>query len=143
MKKDIITYERYGFLLNRLEQLIIGNLPVRHIDGIYGPVRGGLPIAVHLSHYLKIPFFDEFDLFTIDKKTVLFVDDIVDTGKTLKTFIEWTSVENSAFEKIYSASLFYKHRSIIKPDVFVEEISNDMWIVFPWERNDEVPNREI
>ena len=45
---------------------------------VYGPPRGGLPLAVKLSHLLNIPL----SLDTI-KQNTLVVDDISDTGNTL------------------------------------------------------------
>ena len=49
-------------------------------SGIYGIPRGGLCLAVALSHKLKINLISE------PSKNSLIVDDIYETGITLKTF---------------------------------------------------------
>ena len=56
------------------------------VDAVYGPPRGGLPIAVTLSHRLNIPLIkDYWETEKLDR--VLIVDDIADTGKTLEPLI--------------------------------------------------------
>ena len=52
------------------------------ISGIYGIPRGGLCLAVALSHKLKI------NLISKPKKNSLIVDDVYETGITLNTFRE-------------------------------------------------------
>jgi len=51
-----------------------------NFSGIYGVPRGGLCLAVALSHKLKI------NLISQPKKNSLIVDDIYDTGFTLNNF---------------------------------------------------------
>lgn len=62
-------------------------------------------------------------------KSILVVDDLADTGKSLEFVIK--SLERDLLANIKVATLFYKKKSIIKPDYYVEETSD--WIVFPWE----------
>lgn len=63
-------------------------------------------------------------------KSILIVDDLVDSGKTM-SYIK-TLLENELPDStIKVAVLYYKPTSKIKPDYFVEE--TDEWIVFPWE----------
>ena len=50
----------------------------KKFEGIYGFPRGGLCIAVALSHSLGLPLLDE------PKNNSLIVDDIYDTGLTLE-----------------------------------------------------------
>src|SRR3989344_4282931 len=56
---------------------------------VYGIPRGGLVLAVCLSHRLKIehltlhPTSEQVD---VGFKSILIVDDIADTGKTLENF---------------------------------------------------------
>jgi hypoxanthine phosphoribosyltransferase len=66
---------------------------------------------------------------SMKKKKMLLVDEVADTGDTLKHAIE--HVEELGVEEVRSAVLHYKPTSIIKPDYFmVETIS---WTVYPWE----------
>ena len=50
----------------------------KKFDGVYGFPRGGLCLAVALSHSLELPLLDE------PKNNSLIVDDIYDTGYTLE-----------------------------------------------------------
>lgn len=63
-------------------------------------------------------------------KSILIVDDLVDSGKTMlfiKNLLETELPES----EIKVAVLYYKATSKIKPDYYVQE--TDEWIVFPWE----------
>lgn len=86
--------------------------------GIYGIPRGGLPFAVRLSHLLSAP------LLLAPCEGCLVVDDIADSGETLKHF------EKSGYRM---ATLFCKPGSEVKPEFYGEIFSSDAWIVFPWE----------
>ena len=86
-------------------------------SGIYGIPRGGLCLAVALSHKLKI------DLISEPTKNSLIVDDVYETGITLNNF------------KKIEGAMFFVLFGKIKPTwwntVFISEKNN--WIVFPWE----------
>ena len=86
-------------------------------SGIYGVPRGGLCLAVALSHKLKI------ELISKPIKNSLIVDDVYETGITLNTFKD---VEGAMFFVLFSK---------IKPTwwntVFLSK--KNQWIVFPWE----------
>ena len=86
-------------------------------SGVYGVPRGGLCLAVALSHKLKI------NLISNPKKNALIVDDVYETGITLNNF------------KDIEGAMFYVLFSKIKPTwwntVHISEKSE--WIVFPWE----------
>ena len=86
-------------------------------SGIYGVPRGGLCLAVALSHKLKI------ELISKPIKNSLIVDDVYETGITLTTFKD---IEGAVFFVLFSK---------IKPTwwntVFISK--NSQWIVFPWE----------
>lgn len=62
-------------------------------------------------------------------ESILVVDDLVDSGKSIDFVINMLKKEVPA--TIKTATLFYKKRSTIKPDYYVEETED--WIVFPWE----------
>lgn len=62
-------------------------------------------------------------------KKTLIVDDVADTGKSLK-LVEKHILQHAAKEaKI--ATIYYKPWSIVKPDYYGQETK--LWIVFPWE----------
>ncbi|HUU88356.1 MAG TPA: hypothetical protein VMX17_11470 [Candidatus Glassbacteria bacterium] len=132
MNKTIISYSEYSILIDELLETIKDGLDLSKIEMIYTFIRGGLPIAVHLSHALNIKMFsDESDIYfpSYHSDTILVVDDIADTGKTL----------NGYHMLFPTATLFYKPRSVVKPTFYVRETTN--WIVFPWELVNEKPNR--
>ena len=88
------------------------------IKSIAGIKRGGLIPAVMVSHKLNIPYVDRIN------KDTLVVDDICDTGETLKNSIA-----------MYTATLHYKPTAGFTPDFYAKEVGSD-WIVYPWERKD-------
>ena len=86
-------------------------------SGIYGVPRGGLCLAVALSHKLEINLISE------PIKNSLIVDDVYETGMTLNKF---KNIEGAMFFVLFSK---------IKPTwwntVFLSKKSE--WISFPWE----------
>lgn len=60
---------------------------------------------------------------------VLIVDDIADTGQTLKIV---TSLLNNFDYKILT--LLCKERSEIIPHFYARKVPDNVWVVFPWER---------
>lgn len=66
----------------------------------------------------------------INKKNVLVVDDVSDTGESLKVAVEHMVEKGAGVAK--TATVYYKPHSIFKPDFFAE--STSAWIIFPWER---------
>ena len=86
-------------------------------SGIYGVPRGGLCLAVALSHKLKINLLSE------PIKNSLIVDDIYETGITLNTFKD---IEGATFFVLFS-----KVKATWWNTVFTSE--KDEWISFPWE----------
>ena len=139
--KSIITYEEFGRMMNQLVDHL-KTVPNK-FDYIYGPPKGAWPIITHLANHLKIECLSsEGFCETLDKeiKNYLIADDIVDKGQTLGN-IHGYEFENKYCPRPYYVSLFYKPQSTFKPDYYVKKIPNEIWVVFPWERYDEEPNR--
>ena len=88
-------------------------------SGVYGVPRGGLCLAVALSHKLKINLISE------PKKNSLIVDDVYETGITLNTYKD---VEGAVFFVLFS-----KSNPTWWNSVFISE--KNKWIVFPWENS--------
>ncbi|OUS08411.1 xanthine phosphoribosyltransferase [Rhodobacterales bacterium 52_120_T64] len=61
-----------------------------------------------------------------DGTGVLIVDDLVDTGKTLK-------VVKELFPKAHIATVYAKPEGRSMTDTFITEVSQDTWIFFPWD----------
>lgn len=66
---------------------------------------------------------------SVEGKTLLVVDDIADSGKSLKLAIEHLKEAGAAVVK--TATLYHKPWSIVTPDYLVRQ--TDVWVVFPWE----------
>ena len=88
------------------------------IKSITGIERGGLIPAVMISHKLNIPYVTKIN------KDTLVIDDICDSGETLKNMVAG-----------YTATLHYKKTASFTPDFYSKEVGEE-WIVYPWERND-------
>ena len=86
-------------------------------SGIYGVPRGGLCLAVALSHKLKI------NLIPKPIKNSLIVDDVYETGITLNNF---KNIEGAMFFVLFS-----KINPIWWNTVHISKKSE--WIFFPWE----------
>jgi hypoxanthine phosphoribosyltransferase len=62
-------------------------------------------------------------------KKVLLVDEIVDSGQSLKLIIDHINQQGAS--EVKTATLYYKPSSVIKPDYCEKETSK--WVIFPWE----------
>ena len=65
-------------------------------------------------------------------KKVLLVDDVSDTGKSLKAATEY--VKGLGAKEVRSVTLHFKPKSILKPDYYDGE--SDAWIIYPWEKKE-------
>jgi hypoxanthine phosphoribosyltransferase len=63
-------------------------------------------------------------------KNALVVDDVSDTGESLKVALEHLLKMGAASVK--TVTIYYKPHSLLKPDYFADSTSD--WIIFPWER---------
>ena len=114
--KVYLSWDDINILVEDLCQTIAAS--GAEIKSITGIQRGGLIPAVMISHKLHIPYVSRIN------KDTLVVDDICDTGETLKNTIG-----------MYTATLHYKPTAIFTPDFYTKEVGTE-WIVYPWERND-------
>jgi len=86
-------------------------------DCIYGEPRGGWIVAVLLSHKTGLPVTRYSN-----QGRVLWVDDIIDSGRTL-------TLADHGFSG--HAALYHRHD--LKTDAYRCADFIDEWIVFPWE----------
>ena len=71
---------------------------------------------------------------SVDGKKVLVVDDLADTGKSLK--IVNAHLKNQGASEVRIATIYYKPWSITVPDYYEKETRR--WIIFPWEQKETV-----
>ncbi len=145
--REILTWELFGRASRELAQTIAnsGFVP----DVIIAVTRGGLlpagalsyALGVKLSAAMNVEFYTDvnetladpvllaphLDLDSIRGKKLLVVDDVADSGYTLKLVIE---ILNEHSKDVRSAVIYEKSRSIIKPDYVWKH--TDEWILFPW-----------
>ncbi|MCL5668049.1 MAG: phosphoribosyltransferase [Candidatus Thermoplasmatota archaeon] len=76
----------------------------------------------------------------LEKKRVLLVDDITDTGESMTLAKEYIS-EFSPME-VRTAALLHINRSRFVPDFYAEEIDNSnwTWFIFPWNIHEDLDN---
>jgi hypoxanthine phosphoribosyltransferase len=155
------------YLDNRDFHLLVSRLGnkikpiIDKIDWVVGIERGGLPISNWLSYAfgkkhqsILISFSDlpngqislkslntwgwsKF-LNEIQNSSILLVDDIVDSGRTVK-FFKSIVAESIKTNGIWVASLHWcpENSPECEPDFYVETKKKDEWIVYPWEKSDE------
>ena len=107
---------------------------IKNVDYVVGIPRGGLILAVMMSHRLNIKHMsidhleklEEFDL-NINKKNILIVDDISDSGHTLKHYKK---------QGYTTATLDVRNTTTTKPDYYCNWLETTDWIVYPWEKKD-------
>jgi len=90
----------------------------RHHDENYGEME-------------EVQVYQEIDKKNIAGKKVLIIDEICDSGKTLKKVCEILKRMNPS--EVRSAVIHVRHSSSFTPDYFLEKKSNDNYIVYPWE----------
>lgn len=141
----------YNMLLNLAEKIRKNGFKS---DIMVGVSRGGWPPARVLSDLLDNPNLAnvkaEFYLgvaetkgepiltqpvsMVVAGKKVLIVDEVADTGKSLKLVKEHIIKEGATEVKI--VTVYHKPWSIIVPDYYGKETSR--WIVFPWETKETI-----
>jgi len=119
--------------------------------------KGGLPVAVILANKYfdhppvitlqlkevqtegqadyqvkKVKLISPLNAYPIKGKTVLIIDDVADSGATLKEAVD--IVKTHQPKSLTVATLHYKPRTIIKPDIWVKKINDNVWINYPWEK---------
>ena len=151
---EIPTWDRiYEFLLSLAEKIREDNFKP---DVIVGVSRGGWPPARVMSDLLENPEIAnvkaEFYLgvaetkgeplitqpvsVSVRDKEVLLMDDVADTGKSLRLVRVHLKEEGATEVKI--ATVYYKPWSVVIPDYYEKETRS--WIIFPWERKETLRN---
>lgn len=109
---------------------------VDKLEFISGIPRGGLIPAVIMSHAFGIKYISYSSAKMLPKeirKNVLVIDDIADTGHTLKEANEL---------EFLTGTLAMRVGSKTTPNFYGELINDDRWLVFPWEKLDSIPMQD-
>jgi hypoxanthine phosphoribosyltransferase len=111
MKKEYFSWKDFDLAVIDLAKRLEG----KNFKNVYGIPRGGLILAVALSHRLSLPLTDSVS------DATLVVDDISDSGKTLLPY------RTNGIATI--------HRVIgtqVEPD-YCYRVRKADWVVYPWE----------
>ena len=149
LKKIYVDYSQFGEKLYKLYQKILrGGLPSKIIGIASGGINLSRPLAEWLGiHHIGVsihfydenknvlskPFFASVPPIPKDWTDLLIVDDIVDSGRTIKYFIDKTGLKQGVNFRIASLHWNPKGKYGIKPDYFIERKPANSWIVYPWE----------
>ena len=111
-------------------------------QGIVAITRGGLVPAAIVARELEIRLIDTVCIASYDDRSQgdlavlkpvegdgqgwLIVDDLVDTGKTAK-------IVRDMLPKAHFATVYAKPAGRDMVDSFITEVSQDTWILFPWD----------
>lgn len=118
-------------------------LSIKNIKGIIAITRGGLVPAAVIARELDIRLVDTICVSSYDWKNQkgeanilksfdgdgegwLLIDDLVDTGRTAK-------VVKEIVPKAHFATVYAKPAGRPLVDTFITEVSQDTWILFPWD----------
>jgi len=113
-----------------------GLVPARYIaseldvDFIY---TLGIKFYSDVNNNFKVPFVYQ-GLTNMFRKGdfVLIVDDIVDSGESIKLAMQ-EAFKHGA-KDVITCSLHYKSKSAYKPDFYGHKVPNDTWIKYDWEK---------
>lgn len=146
-EREILTWETYGTAIRELAQSVAdaGFVP----DIVLGIARGGLIPAGSVAYALdckslftmNVEFYTGvgttreeptllppfLDLAELGDASVLIVDDVADSGKTLE-LVHRICSEHA--REVRSAVIYEKPRTILAPDFAWRR--TDRWINFPW-----------
>jgi len=104
--------------------LDIHNLDLEKYEYIHPIPAGGIAIGVAMSEILNIPLLSVGEYKTVpNKRKVLVVDDLVDSGKTLLRYPDSDT-----------AVLYKKVHCSVLPTYYLKEIGSE-WVTFPHEKD--------
>ncbi len=133
--KHEMSWDEYTEFINVLYKQIKQEGYDQKTDVIMGIAKGGVVPAVHLAnitgmHYIACDTVLPYQLQKVKK--VFLVDDIADTGGTLKRVIQQLkSVKKSI--RICTAVIVYRNTSKIVPNCYSFIWPGNEWFIFPWE----------
>jgi hypoxanthine phosphoribosyltransferase len=124
----IVALARSGYVPGRILSDLLSvdelmGLQVHHV------LSSELPgeVEVESEYEAVIPYKAPLD---IKGESTLVVDDIAGIGKSMTAAVQY--VESLKPKSLKSATLTYSTESIIRPDFFAMTVSEDDWLLYPW-----------
>ena len=129
--------------LSALAELLTPVISKKNITTLCAVTRGGMVPAAILARQLRIHHIETICINSYldcekqnssqiikmldgDGTGVLVIDDLVDSGKTMK-------IVKDHLPKATTAVLFAKPQGKPFADYFLKELPQDLWVCFPWE----------
>ena len=129
---QLLVYKCRDFEPEILLAVARGGLTLAHLMSQAMDMRNLYTLnSIHYEGDLKLDTFNIFNIPDVSHaKKVLIVDDIVDSGETIREILK---VLNEKFPNVEFrlATLFYKKTAVLKPDYYIKEANQ--WIDFFWE----------
>ncbi|MFM7447744.1 MAG: phosphoribosyltransferase [Leptolyngbyaceae cyanobacterium] len=124
---------RPGDLLARIFDVPLAILATASYGGLNNRVQGSITIAQDLTKT------------TANLGShVLLIDDLVDSGITLKEALVWLDRKYGFYiEEIRTAVLWYKACSVIAPDYYVDYLPDNPWIHQPVEHYEQITPSDL
>ncbi len=145
--REILSYELFGTAARELAETIAADN--FRPDAVVGIARGGLALAGALGYALDLKMLGSLNVEfytgvgttleipivlppTLDQeslagKSVLLVDDVADSGRTLKLVVELLRARGS---EVRTVCLYSKPTTVEEPTYVWKKTSK--WIMFPW-----------
>ncbi|AFY77873.1 MAG: phosphoribosyltransferase [Hydrococcus sp. C42_A2020_068] len=124
---------RVGDILCRIYKQPLAILSASSYGGKNNRIQGKIVFSKHLSMTTE----------TLGSR-VLLVDDLVDSGISFKEAIRWLEERyGSEIEQIRTAVIWYKARSAIAPDYYVDYLPDNPWIHQPFEEYELITPAEL
>jgi xanthine phosphoribosyltransferase len=119
-------------------------MQLQPLEGIVAVARGGLIPAAIIARELDVRLIESVSVVTYDEETMgesrvikppttagdgtgfLIVDDLVDTGTTARAV-------RRLLPRAHFACVYAKPAGREMVDTFITEVSQDTWILFPWD----------
>lgn len=111
--------------VNRYIDTVAAYYKNAELSGVYGLPRGGLVFATMISHKLNIP------MLLAPHTNCLIVDDVADSGESLIHYCYNSS--GKAAHNYHISTMFAKSQSSVIPELVFTTVTDDTWLVFPWE----------
>ncbi len=115
--KQIYTWDEFDDDVWKIIDWIKENK--KSYNGVFGIPRGGLVLAISLSHELDIPLL----LGGVNEKSLV-VDDVADSGNAIRPYMERSKCDVITLHRS-------KHCQL-NPTFWVNNSKN--WVVYPWEK---------
>ena len=148
MKVVYVSWSKAVEMCYRLAEKILESN--EEFDSLVAVSRGGLIPARIVSDALNLdrvyvirskfwgvggtiadkPLIEVHEKIDVRGGKVLVIDEVVDTGLTLKNICKLLGKMGASTVK--TGVLHYKSRSVFKPDYYVEYVRDWVWIFYPW-----------